>query len=753
MTIPAVSDSPGTTVTWLALDDTLTIGVDLTTGGVAAVRAGGSEFPCARASEIVVSVGGREIIDWRDVPGNNLVGDRSTVVADATTVSLAGEVIDYGTVTRGPYRGVTTRRVVHGLTITEEFVTAGDGVVSRTLELAWPTTWQGGPLRWVECVAPGVADSPGQTQMRGVGMAISPGWKHRTLGSSLSRDLMVEHGPSALVPLMADVGSAFVGVTDGVVTVWAGCAESRFAVSVDVVAIDGAWRPTHRIHASSLTEKEGALTLGPQVFSVGSSPGPVGKSIRRHLDDQAPRHMFTQQRPAEIASMTIYEVHMGNKFPDPFAPHHTDGPCPYPQVSDLIADVPRISSMGFNTIQLMPQFPYPGYTIDDYAEPENQYGGLEALTSLADACRRAGLRLVVDFILHGPVDQDIPAYRPWAPLSSRYLSEHPDWFMRAEDGRIRRTHTYSFDLAHPGVIDHMVQAMVRLVTLGVGGFRVDAPLWNYFPHWGDNLPYPAGHSTMGWVELVEAARQEINRLGHDCVFIGETAGFLGQHVFDLVYGYEEMGVLRSFVRVDATFLALGLFPDDRVSAADIRLWLGDKISILGPSATAQTIRHLDSHDSHEWGGLSTWARDVFGPAFAPLLACLATLPGPWMHFVGAEEGVEDVVRDIMIRRQHPSIAGGVLDLDATSSDHPDLLHFLSQQGDHVTLVVANLSPHPIDTSLWVDGDAAARLGVDALSSWVVDTDGGRLHVRLEPFAYRFFHTPDRAVERNDESCQ
>jgi len=740
-------------LTWLALDDSSSIGVDLTTGGVGAVRIDGVESHWVRASEIVVTSGGRELIDWRDVPGNNLVGDRSTVVVDATTVSLAGKVRDHDTVTRGSHRGVKIIRVAHGITVTEEFVTTGDGAVSRTVELRWPPLSKMGPLRWVDCVAPGVAYQPGQTMLRGLGMAIASGWTERTLRSSLAGDLLAEGGPSALVPLMADVGSALVAVTDGVGTVWAGCAESRFAVTVDVLAIDNAWCPSHRIHASSRTETEGVVTLGPQVLAFGPTPEHVGTNTRRHLDDQAPKENLSDKRAHVVASMTIYEVHLGNKFPDPFAPHGTDGPCPYPNVSDLIADLPRITSMGFNTIQLMPQFPYPGYTIDDYAQPENQYGGLDALTSLTAACHHQGLRLVVDFILHGPVDQGIAAYAPWAPTQSRYLREHPDWFMRTEDDRVRRTHTYSFDLAHPGVIDHMVQAMVRLVALGVGGFRVDAPLWNYFPHWGDTLPYPAGHSTMGWVELMAQARQEIDRLGYDCVFIGETAGFLGQQVYDLVYGYEEMGVLRSFAKADATYLALGLFPQDRLSAVDIRAWLADKMSVLGPLAIPRTIRHLDSHDSHEWGGLSTWARDVFGPAYVPLLACLGTLPGPWMHFVGAEEGVEDLVKDIMVRRQHPSIAAGALDMAATSCEHPDVLHFLSRQGEHVTLVVANLSHAPIDTSLWVSGDVARGLGLDADPLWEPDIDGGCLQVQLESFAYRFFHTHHEVAERNDESCQ
>jgi len=579
-------------LTWCEVASDIALGLDMTSGGVWSIQNSAGRHIFHTPSAVTVAIGGVEEARWDGRAGNNLVGDRSIVVVDSELVSLDAPVSSIEAVKIGGLHGVVTRRHHVLGDVSETFLVDSSGVISRELTLVGDEGASGIRIRWCDLIAPGVKVMPDATTMVFPGMAVAPGWRSRPIQRSLVDDLVDAGGVSATVPLMSDIGSSLVGVTDGTVGVWAGYVQSRFVSSVNVIHADGAYAPVHRVHSSARAEGGVSLSTGHQVWGIGDQSSEVGRRIRAHHDE-----LYPSVIPQTPQNLTIYEVHVGNKFPNPFAPNAVEGPNPYPTVPDLIADLPRVVSLGFTAIQLMPHFPYPGYTIDDYLKPENQYGGSDELQALGVACRDAGLDLIVDFILHGPVDKDIRAYAPWAPTVSRYLVENPDWFMRDEKGRIRRTHTYSFDLAHPGVIDHMVSAMVKLVECGVTGFRVDAPLWNMFPHWGEGIDYPAGASTMGWVSIIAELRRTLEASGKTCVLIGETAGFLAQKLFDLVYGYDEMGLTRTFVDGERPFLALGLYPNDVVTASDIRQWWREKVAILGPRGISATIRHLDSHDS------------------------------------------------------------------------------------------------------------------------------------------------------------
>lgn len=67
---------------------------------------------------------------------------------------------------------------------------------------------------------------------------------------------------------------------------------------------------------------------------------------------------------------------------------------PYPALADFKADLPRIAMLGFNTIQLMPQMPFPWYTVYHYDDLHGTYGGAsdEELKDFISTAKSLGAR-------------------------------------------------------------------------------------------------------------------------------------------------------------------------------------------------------------------------------------------------------------------------------------------------------------------------------------------------------------------------
>lgn len=723
----ALDSSTSPTLSWHALDDTTEVAIDAQSGGLLGFRNGKGEAEFAHPSRVLVSVGGHEVSAWESVPGNNLVGARSTAVTGGTAFDTGSNPISID-VSEGR---VTVTREERGLSISEEWHLAGDETLARNIRVEWGPGWAEGFIRDITLLGPAVPNSVDGVELKFLGMAAPSEWVKAWFNGSLTRHITSTGGVPALVPLMADVGNAALAVRSSGRVVLTCLADLYFAGLAEVVVDNVGGAPGHVLKAAARTDKPGSLHVGPQILSFSEDPADLGVTVRsfvRHPDDGT----------RWLRSLSLYEVHIGNKFPDPFVPNEKEGKNPYPTMDDLIADLPRIKDLGFSAIQLMPVFPFPGYTIYSYDTPASQYGGDSELSKLAIATQSAGLKLVVDLILHGPVDKQISAYAQWARSRSEYLELHPDWFMLDEAGEVRRTHTYSFDLANTEVQEHIAGAMVQLLRTGVSGFRVDAPLWNLFPNWREDLEYPAGHSTMGWVGLIQLARELAHREGLECALIGETAGVSGLAVFDAVYGYEEMGLFGGFVRDGMPFLAPELSPPRPSTGKSIRKWLQDKSSVNGLEAMSHTVRHIDSHDSYEWGGLSTVASRIFGDAFPAVLVTAALIPGPWMHFCGAEEGQEQLVSTVMKLRHHPAVAEGFLDFGASSSDLESLFHCVARSPEGIQLVLVNLSDVPLTGTVEVDPDVASLIAEASPIRDTIVLENNRCQISMEPWGYRVF---------------
>lgn len=477
-------------------------------------------------------------------------------------------------------------------------------------------------------------------------------------------------------------------------------------------------------------------------------------------------------RPDWTRGATLFEAQVGTSL---FA-GGTWTYSPYPELADLIADVPRIADLGFDTVQLMPRQPFPSYNVIDYDDIDTTYGPERELRRLVETCHAAGMRVILDVLLHGVIDQesitaaaDTIRRGPWAQLAtasqaeldalalpaaqfnrvtwSRHILdfeaawrdgsppvhpltiEHPEWFCRDSHGEIIGIYTKAFDMANHDWQEYFTGRMVRLVErLGIDGFRFDAPSYNAFPNWSPRTRTRASLQQLGAVGLFRRLRRTLRDRYPELMLYTEENGALWRQHVDLNYNYDEFWLLDSVVGTG------GDAPTARVRhGRDLSEWMRDRDATL--PAGSVTAHHIDSHDSF-WFLLPgrKWRREQFGiEAARALLHAFALSGGPYMMFVGGEEGMVDDVRAVnRLRRARRELVDGPIAWGEPRAES-DLLYVVRHgQGASLSVLAVNLSPEPVTTRF---ADAPNGAWRDLLADESVELDGP---LTWAPFQARFF---------------
>lgn len=392
-------------------------------------------------------------------------------------------------------------------------------------------------------------------------------------------------------------------------------------------------------------------------------------------------HTTPTNPPPWIGAASIYEAQVGFSV---FYPDHCYAP--YPEVSDLTADLDRIAALGFNVIQLMPRQPYPSYNVHDYWNIATSFGDPGQLRTLVAECHRREIRIILDVLMHGVIDQESitaaaegvrsgpyadrikdhtsdsfaseigewddyltawsrhiidfePFWKAGSPAISPLVAEHPDWFFRDSSGKIAGIYTKAFDARNPQWRAYFTEAMKFLLgELGVDGFRFDAPTYNDFHNWSAWARHRAGMSALACVPLFERLRAELKILRPDMLMYTEPSGILLRRSMDLNYNYDEQWLVTA-VSQPGEARVWGVR-----SARGLARWVQDRDAFLPRGA--MTAHHIDSHDTFWWPSWgSKWRREQFPLAHVRLLSLIfMSLPGPFMMFTGGEEGIEEVLQ-------------------------------------------------------------------------------------------------------------
>ena len=392
--------------------------------------------------------------------------------------------------------------------------------------------------------------------------------------------------------------------------------------------------------------------------------------------------------PSWINGSMIYEAQVGfSVFNEKYKYS------PYPEVSDLIADLDRVKAMGFTCIQLMPRQPYPSYNIHDYWDIDASYGPKDLMVELVKQCHSRGIKIILDILLHGVLDKEIikraadgvrsgpyaklvsedtadsfaADVNDWdnyliawsrhildfekywyegSPAVSHLIAEHPDWFYRDSANNVQGVYTKAFDASNRDWQNYFIDACRFLMTeLDVDGFRFDAPSYNDFPNWADWSRGRAGASALGCLGLFERLRPVMKSIKSDSLLYTEPSGHSFRQSMDLNYNYDEQWLVTAICDAKART------PWGIANAKDLAGWFESRNAMLPRGSV--TAHHIDSHDTFWWPSWGKkWRREQFTlPQVKLLTMVFATLPGPFMMFSGGEIGIEELLPQISKTKQ------------------------------------------------------------------------------------------------------
>jgi glycosidase len=439
-------------------------------------------------------------------------------------------------------------------------------------------------------------------------------------------------------------------------------------------------------------------------------------------------------RPGWIAAASILEVQIGASV---FAGGYQYAP--YPTVRDVLADLERIHRLGFDVLQIMPRQPYPSYNVHDYADITTSYGDEADLRQLVIRCHELGMRVILDILLHGVIDQDVmaetvervrtgpymqrleqtsdtfhgtdrrvldayaiawcrhildfaPYWSAGSPPRHPLVDAHPEWFLRDSGQRIIGIYTRAFDVANVAWQRYFTDACVDLVQrLDVDGFRFDAPTYNRLPNWSAATAARASYSPLGCLQLFDQLRVRLKQLKPDAILYTEPSGVLFRQAMDITYNYDEQWLIGSL---------MARHPDEAPLAVrhgqDLAAWFRERNAVLPPGSLI--THHIDSHDTFWWplpGG--KWRREQFGVAAArALLAVFALSGGAYMTFIGGEAGLDDdLARAHRLRASLPALRTGAADYAAVTVDHTAVYAVVRQDARQPALVLVNLAAEPV----------------------------------------------------------
>ena len=365
--------------------------------------------------------------------------------------------------------------------------------------------------------------------------------------------------------------------------------------------------------------------------------------VRERLEEKGLRARNTNRE--KLTSLTCYEVEIGPLRLSETRCHHR-----YDHPSELAADLERIHSLGFNTLEMMPSFLFPCYTVYDLMNPDIQHGAGESIKPVIDRAHELGMNVILDILMHGCIDTEIADWDRERYISRRYYwpewqkkipelfgeerakinplrEEHPDWFIFENKNDIFKGYTWTFDHAAPGFIDWFARAMEKSVTeWKVDGFRFDAPPWQSGVSSRENLPYSGQASVnYGHCATLRAARERVEKIRPDVIFIVEGPYYEYADSCDMAYSYDQYYNLKNVY-------------DRNKTARGVQEYLRMRSAIFPHGSL--WLNFADNHDTFNNGVVedALYSVERFGEDFTKVMLFISVFSeGALQAFGGFEE--------------------------------------------------------------------------------------------------------------------
>ena len=211
------------------------------------------------------------------------------------------------------------------------------------------------------------------------------------------------------------------------------------------------------------------LKTDPFAFKMEQMPGTSSIVVDENVYTWED-HEWMAERPHRDPPrepMLIYEVHLGSWAR---VPEDNNRSLTYREIAPRLVE--HVRRLGFTHIELLPVSEHPftgswGYQVSGYFAPTSRYGTPDDFRFFVDACHRAGIGVLLDWVpAHFPKDDFALRRFDGTALYEHEdprLGEHPDWG------------TLIFNYGRPEVRNFLIaNALFWLEEFHVDGLRVDA---------------------------------------------------------------------------------------------------------------------------------------------------------------------------------------------------------------------------------------------------------------------------------------
>lgn len=272
-------------------------------------------------------------------------------------------------------------------------------------------------------------------------------------------------------------------------------------------------------------------------------------------------------------------------------------------LAEYASQLPAIAGMGFDAIWLLPVFQHTG---DNVYEPidegiiDKRYGGLSEAKSYIEAAHEAGLKVLFDFVPHGP--------RPVYP----FAKEHNDWISKDRSGSNQiEWGCVSMDYNHPDYAKYMADISAYWANeIRLDGARIDCSMGG-LSNWSSAAGLRASAAGLhAGINVVKSIRSGFLSAGTDVLLLPEnfhpSPGYAPYT--DVYY---DMPLYRCIHNLNNS----GVSDAEFVSGLTQFLNAQSKTSVDGQLK----LRFLGNHDTVTWTFDAARAQQVYGTEKAKAL--------------------------------------------------------------------------------------------------------------------------------------